>query len=110
MNSVKWSGWTLLHRAAETGRAEIVTFLLENGADPNLYSTWGWQTPLHMALGESVGGGWNDSRRLLLLLPLRENERESVCMCVCVAIDRSRAVGRGALEQHSASWVDRLRT
>ena len=33
-----------------------------------------------------------------------------VCMCVCVAIDRSRAVGRGALEQHSASWVDRLRT
>lgn len=51
VNSIKWSGWTLLHRAAEMGRADIVTLLLEHGADPNQYSTWGWQTPLHMALG-----------------------------------------------------------
>lgn len=52
INSQKWSGWTLLHRAAEIGRTDILQMLLDAGADPNIYSTWGWQTPLHMALGK----------------------------------------------------------
>ena len=51
VNSTKWSGWTLLHRAAELGNAQMINFLLEHGANPNQYSSWGWQTPLHMALG-----------------------------------------------------------
>jgi ankyrin repeat protein len=52
VNSMKWSGWTLLHRAAELGRDDIINILIDYGADPNIYSTWGWQTPLHMALGK----------------------------------------------------------
>ena len=54
INSTRWSGWTLLHRAAELGNIEICKILIEGGADINIRSVWGWYTPLHLALGN----GW----------------------------------------------------
>lgn len=54
INSTRWSGWSLLHRAAELGNIEICQILLDAGADINIRSTWGWHTPLHLALGN----GW----------------------------------------------------
>jgi ankyrin repeat protein len=54
INSTRWSGWALLHRAAELGNIEICKILLDAGADINIRSTWGWHTPLHLALGN----GW----------------------------------------------------
>lgn len=49
-NKVRWSGWTLLHRAAENGHTHICRMLLEHGARVNERSGWGWITPLHLAL------------------------------------------------------------
>lgn len=40
----------MLHVAAFFGRADAVTFLLENGANPDVHTIRG-QTPLHFALG-----------------------------------------------------------
>lgn len=54
VNSTRWSGWSLLHRAAELGNIEICRILLDAGADINIRSVWGWHTPLHLALGN----GW----------------------------------------------------
>mmetsp|Transcript_24781 Transcript_24781/g.25412 ORF Transcript_24781/g.25412 Transcript_24781/m.25412 type:complete len:163 (+) Transcript_24781:44-532(+) len=54
INSTRWSGWALLHRAAELGNVEICKILIEAGADINIRSVWGWHTPLHLALGN----GW----------------------------------------------------
>jgi ankyrin repeat protein len=77
INQTRWSGWTPLHRAAELGYTDVIELLLENGAKigeslmfPHnmtcpasvslLYNspllldavtTWGWHTPLHLALG-----------------------------------------------------------
>jgi hypothetical protein len=51
MNKTRWSGWSLLHRAAESGQTEICEVLLkEYGADVNVRSTRGWHTPLHLSL------------------------------------------------------------
>lgn len=50
INDTRWSGWSLLHRAAEFGSEEACEFLLQAGADVNIRSTWGWHTPLHLAL------------------------------------------------------------
>jgi ankyrin repeat protein len=48
-------GWTPLHRAAEQGLPEVVSLLLEHGADPTAaHAATGW-TPLHMALAHGVG-------------------------------------------------------
>lgn len=51
INSTRWSGWTLLHRAAEVGSTEMCQILLDNGAAVDIRSIWGWHTPLHIALG-----------------------------------------------------------
>ena len=44
------SGWTLLHRAAEVGNTDICEILIEHGAKVNQRTTWGWYTPLALAL------------------------------------------------------------
>lgn len=51
VNQIRWSGITLLHRAAEHGQTKMCSLLLEYGARINAKTTWGWQTPLHSALG-----------------------------------------------------------
>jgi ankyrin repeat protein len=44
-----WSdGYTLLHRAAERGREEVVAYLIEKGADVNATGPLDW-APLHVA-------------------------------------------------------------
>ena len=50
VNDTRWSGWSLLHRAAEYGCEESCEFLLQAGANVDIRSTWGWHTPLHLAL------------------------------------------------------------
>lgn len=50
VNSTRWSGFTLLHRAAGLGMTDICIILVRNGADVKLRSTRGWHTPLHLAL------------------------------------------------------------
>ena len=47
---LRWTGWTLLHRAAETGQSDICRLLLQRGADVNARTTRGWHTPLHLSL------------------------------------------------------------
>ena len=61
INSTRWSGWTLLHRAAELGNNDICQLLLDNGASVDIKSTWGWHTALHLALGN----GWLETALLL---------------------------------------------
>jgi ankyrin repeat protein len=50
-NASRWSGFTLLHRAAEIGHTELCLLLIQEGqVDVNVRSTRGWYTPLHIAL------------------------------------------------------------
>lgn len=50
-NKTRWSGFSLLHRAAEIGHTELCLLLLdEGGISVNVRSTRGWYTPLHIAL------------------------------------------------------------
>eukprot|EP01041_Mallomonas_annulata_P002955 gene2955-5800_t len=51
VNNCRWSGWSLLHRAAENGHTHVCEMLLDHGASINCRSVWGWHTPLHLALG-----------------------------------------------------------
>mmetsp|Transcript_24617 Transcript_24617/g.26934 ORF Transcript_24617/g.26934 Transcript_24617/m.26934 type:complete len:144 (-) Transcript_24617:601-1032(-) len=51
MNQTRWSGFTLLHRAAEIGCTDICVYLVQKGMNPNLRTAKGWYTPLHIALG-----------------------------------------------------------
>ena len=62
VNQTKWSGWTLLHRAAEQGHTQICEMLVDNGAKVNLRTTWGWHTPVHLALGN----GWKETASFLI--------------------------------------------
>lgn len=62
ISKCRWSGWTLLHRAAECGHTDICYILLENGAKINQKTIWGWHTPLHVAMGN----GWIDTAVFLL--------------------------------------------
>lgn len=62
INQTRWSGWTLLHRAAESGQTDICEVLLINGARVNQKTVWGWYTPLHCALGN----GWRETALLLI--------------------------------------------
>lgn len=62
VNSCKWSGWTLLHRAAEQGHTQICEMLVDNGAKLNLKTTWGWHTATHLA----IGNGWKETATFLI--------------------------------------------
>ena len=42
VHSTRWSGFTLLHRAAENGHTDIVELLLSLGAKIDQQSVWGW--------------------------------------------------------------------
>jgi len=58
VNEKSSNGFTPLHRAAASGRTEIVEFLLSKGADINatLYSNMGGWTPLHIAITNKRAG------------------------------------------------------
>ncbi len=58
----RWSGFTLLHRAASQGNTDIVQVLLERGARINERTVWGWHTPLHLALSN----GWDETAKFLI--------------------------------------------
>ena len=60
-DKTRWSGWTMLHRAAEEGQTDICQLLIESGAKINARTTWGWHTPLHLALSN----GWKETALLL---------------------------------------------
>jgi ankyrin repeat protein len=45
INTVRWSGFTLLHRAAESGHTQLCEYLISQGSKVNLKTTWGWFTP-----------------------------------------------------------------
>ena len=62
VHSMRWSGFTLLHRAAENGHTDIVELLLSLGAKIDCQSVWGWYTPLHLA----AGNGWKETSLFLL--------------------------------------------
>jgi hypothetical protein len=62
INQTRWSGFSMLHRAAQLGYTDICQILLEHGADVNMCSVRGWYTPLHMALG----AGYLDTAHYLL--------------------------------------------
>ncbi len=51
LHNVRWSGFTLLHKSAEIGFTELCEYLIDRGLDPNVRSTRGWYTALHIALG-----------------------------------------------------------
>lgn len=52
LHKTRWSGMTLLHRAAELGHNDICTILVkEANINVNIRSARGWHTPLHIALG-----------------------------------------------------------
>lgn len=50
LNRIRWSGFSLLHRAAQMGYTDVCQILIDNGADVNMTSVKGWFTPLHCAL------------------------------------------------------------
>ena len=62
VNATSWSGWTLLHRAAENGHTEVCLYLLQRGAKPDVQTTWGWHTAVHLALGN----GWRETAEFLV--------------------------------------------
>jgi len=51
IHETRWSGYSLLHRAAEIGHTEMCKFLVEQGIKIDIRSAKGWYTPLHLALG-----------------------------------------------------------
>eukprot|EP01039_Chlorochromonas_danica_P002674 gene2674-2919_t len=61
----RWSGFTLLHRAAELGETEFCQLLVqEAGVSPNIRTARGWYTPLHCALAH----GYLDTAYALIAL------------------------------------------
>lgn len=75
----RWSGVSLLHRAASQGWTDCCAVLIEHGAKLNEKSIWGWYTPLHMALGN----GWEETAKYLVELGAnihaRNKDREDCC-------------------------------
>jgi hypothetical protein len=63
VNKSRWSGFSLLHRAASQGHTDICQVLIEAGANINQRSVWGWYTPLHLALAN----GWVDTAEFFVL-------------------------------------------
>lgn len=51
VRQTRWSGFTLLHRAAEIGHTALCELLIDAGIDVNTRSARGWLSPLHVALG-----------------------------------------------------------
>ncbi len=67
-------GDTLLHLAAAGHRAEIASFLLAAGADPNAASNHRKSTPLHYAAdGFITGPGWDAKRQVQTIRCLLNN-------------------------------------
>ncbi len=62
VNMSRWSGFSLLHRAASLGQTDICEVLLQAGARINERSIWGWHSALHLA----VGNGWEDCGKFLV--------------------------------------------
>jgi hypothetical protein len=62
VNKTRWSGFTLLHRAASQGFTDICQVLLEYGARINQRTIWGWHTALHLALAN----GWEETAKFLI--------------------------------------------
>lgn len=62
VNLARWSGFTLLHRAATEGQTDICDLLITHGARVNQRSVWGWYTPLHLALAN----GYEDTAKYLI--------------------------------------------
>jgi len=53
-SKARWSGWTLLHRAAERGHTQLCEILLDAGAKVNARTAMGWYTPLHVCLANGM--------------------------------------------------------
>lgn len=49
VDSVNEDGMSALHRAAQSGKADVVKFLCDSGGDPRLQSKKTGETPLHIA-------------------------------------------------------------
>lgn len=63
VNKVRsFSGFSMLHRAAQLGNTDVCELLIMHGAEVNARSTRGWLTPLHLALGN----GYIETAMLLL--------------------------------------------
>lgn len=62
VNLTRWSGFTLLHRAATEGQTDVCDMLIAAGARVNQRSVWGWYTPLHLALAN----GYEDTAKFLI--------------------------------------------
>lgn len=62
VNLARWSGFTLLHRAATEGQTDVCDLLITHGARINQRSVWGWYTPLHLALAN----GYEDTAKYLI--------------------------------------------
>jgi ankyrin repeat protein len=58
----RWSGFTLLHRAAEIGHTELCEYLINAGIPADTPSTRGWHTPLHIAMGN----GYLETAQLII--------------------------------------------
>ena len=50
LTHTRWSGMTLLHRAADVAQVEIIKYLMEIGANPAAKTFRGGDTPLHLAV------------------------------------------------------------
>ena len=62
VNQMRWSGYTLLHKAASFGDIDMCAILLQHGADIEAKSMIGWYTPLHTALAN----GYIDTAYILI--------------------------------------------
>jgi ankyrin repeat protein len=73
VNQTRWSGFSLIHRAAEVGCGEICKVLVEAGVSINTRTAKGWYTPLHIA----CGNGYFDTAMILIELgadPWKKNK------------------------------------
>ena len=61
VNLSRWSGFTLLHRAASLGQTDICEILLKLVL-ALMSALWGWHSALHLA----VGNGWEDCGKFLV--------------------------------------------
>lgn len=79
VNKSRWSGFSLLHRAAVQGCTDICQVLIENGARINERTIWGWHTPLHLALAN----GWDETAKYLIIagadIHAKNKDKENMC-------------------------------